>query len=565
MANAPSVLFEGLVIADTYEIERPLGRGGMGEVWLAKHRRLAGKQVAIKVLHLGATGANSEVLARFKREAEIAARLEHPNIVQVLDFNTLPSGEPFLVMEVLKGEPLAARLRNGALPLAEVQAIVRQAGSALAAAHAAGVVHRDLKPDNLFVVPTALGDQVKVLDFGISKLADSQTVQTTDSVLIGTPLYMSPEQALGQNRDITAQSDIFSLGSICYELLTGTAPFQADNIAKVVFRIAYEPHASLAAAAPHLPPHIVKAVDRALAKKREERTPDVSTFVLEFTGQPLGQVLQQPLRDSGRGLLTPGAQVNESMMGAATVTPSTGRASQPPPVAPEEGFGPTLASGSVAKPVVAPPGPVVAPVAAPVPAPADPRLVPAPKPKGALMVGSLLAAVLVTGLMWVVFGRTPPVVPGAAVDAGAPVAVVVAPLPVAAVDAGAQVVEAAVDAGAPAVVAAAVVDAGAVAIATRPVEPKDGPLSAEDQAVVDEVEALLAAGKYDELGTRFGARSVGGRGARKRYYTALVAAQCQRHDLSKVNQALAHLQESHPLAAKIARARCHQAWPDFGP
>ncbi|HEY1086779.1 MAG TPA: serine/threonine-protein kinase, partial [Archangium sp.] len=286
MSDSAPLLAPGVLVGETWEIERQLGRGGMGEVWLAKNRRLAGKQVAIKVLHVDRQ-LPQEALARFKREAEIAARLEHPNIVQVLDFDTLPTGQPFLVMEFLKGTSLALRARGRTMDLPQVSNVMRQVGAALQAAHRAGVVHRDLKPENIFLVPTAAGDQVKVLDFGISKLSDSNTVQTTDSVLIGTPLYMSPEQALGQNSEVSPQSDLFSLGSICYELFTGQAPFVADNIAKVVFRIAYEKHAPLATLRPDLPRTAVEAVEHALEKERQRRTPDIDTFVHELTGLPL--------------------------------------------------------------------------------------------------------------------------------------------------------------------------------------------------------------------------------------------------------------------------------------
>jgi eukaryotic-like serine/threonine-protein kinase len=229
----------GTLIADTYEITGLLGRGGMGEVWAAKHRRLPGKQVAIKVLHLSGPTLSADTLARFRREAEIATRIGHPNIVEVHDFNTLPDGTPYLVLELLQGESLANRLRFP-MELEEARLIMRQVGSALQAAHAHGVVHRDLKPDNIFLVAEERGALVKVLDFGISKIVDSGTVQTQDAVLIGTPAYMSPEQALGENRALGPQSDVFALGAIAYEMLAGKPPFAAPSIAQIVFKIAYD-------------------------------------------------------------------------------------------------------------------------------------------------------------------------------------------------------------------------------------------------------------------------------------------------------------------------------------
>jgi serine/threonine protein kinase len=334
--SAESKLSPGVVIAETYEVERLLGGGGVGEVWLAKHRRVAGKQVAIKVLHLDSAAAGDLVI-RFRREAEIAARLEHPHIVQVLDFDTLPSGEPYLVMEYLKGVTLAAYARRGQVSLEKVQDIMRQVGGALEAAHAIGVVHRDLKPDNIFLVTTSVGDQVKVLDFGISKLVDSRSLETQESALIGTPIYMSPEQALGLNKEISAQSDVFSLGSIAYELLTGTPPFVADNIARVVFRVAYEPHAPLAALRPDLPESVVSAVEHALQKDRALRTADVVAFVAEFTGRPLGT---PPLQgEKVPGLFAPGMEVTESLAGGSTM------ASKPKAPHPDEVATPWSAAG----------------------------------------------------------------------------------------------------------------------------------------------------------------------------------------------------------------------------
>ncbi|HEY1089000.1 MAG TPA: serine/threonine-protein kinase, partial [Archangium sp.] len=243
--------------------------------------------------------------------------------------------QPFLVMEFLKGTSLALRARDRTMDLPQVSNVMRQVGAALQAAHRAGVVHRDLKPENIFLVPTAAGDQVKVLDFGISKLSDSNTVQTTDSVLIGTPLYKSPEQALGQNSEVSAQSDLFSLGSIVYELFTGQAPFVADNIAKVVFRIAYEKHAPLGSLRPDLPRTAVEAVEHALEKDRSRRTPDIDTFVHELTGVALEKVNE----DETSGVYRPGMAVTPSLDSGATRTPSAQPVPpvQAPPPSPMDG------------------------------------------------------------------------------------------------------------------------------------------------------------------------------------------------------------------------------------
>jgi serine/threonine-protein kinase len=191
-------------------------------------------------------------------------------------------------MEYLRGESLAHRLKRGVLTLDEVQTLVVQVGSALYTAHRGGVVHRDLKPENLFLVATPTGVQVKVLDFGISKLVGSNTLKTSDSIIIGTPQYMSPEQASAEHDRITGQSDLFSLATVCFEALTGRNPFAASTLARVVYLVAIEPSPSLRAEGLGLPGHVIDAVDRALAKQPEDRQPDVAAFVQAFSGVGLG-------------------------------------------------------------------------------------------------------------------------------------------------------------------------------------------------------------------------------------------------------------------------------------
>ncbi|MFY0580869.1 serine/threonine-protein kinase [Cystobacter fuscus] len=262
----------GSILRDTYEIVSLLGTGGMGKVFLARHLRLPGKQVAVKVL-LSDEEVTADQYARFRREAEITSRLGHPNIVGVLDFHG-PEGEggaPFLVLEHLSGETLSRRLKKGPLPLPEALFVARQIGAALHAAHQAGVIHRDLKPGNVFLVPTESWDvadyQVKLLDFGISKLVSAQTVRTQDDVLMGTPRYMSPEQARGQNTKVDARSDLFALGVIVYEMLSGKSPFADESVVGILYRIVNEPVDPLAAICPHLPASVCAAVDKALSKQ----------------------------------------------------------------------------------------------------------------------------------------------------------------------------------------------------------------------------------------------------------------------------------------------------------
>ncbi|RJS18764.1 serine/threonine protein kinase [Corallococcus sp. H22C18031201] len=316
----------GTILRQTYEIESVLGRGGMGTVHLARHLRLPGKQVAIKVLHHSAS-LPADIPVRFRREAEIASRLAHPNIVEVLDFDTLEDGSPFMVMEYLRGESLSRRLRKQKrLPLQDTLVLAREMGSALQAAHRAGVVHRDLKPGNVFLIPTEAGGrvtvQVKLLDFGISKILDSQTVQTLDAVLMGTPQYMAPEQALGHNSSVDARTDLFAFGCIVYEMLAGRGPFAGDSVAELMYQIVHEPPADLSTLAPELPESVVAALLHALQKKPEDRPADASTFIAELTGTPLE--LRAPASPALRPITTPrAAPPSEPVAPAASPTPVT--------------------------------------------------------------------------------------------------------------------------------------------------------------------------------------------------------------------------------------------------
>jgi hypothetical protein len=280
----------GTVLAGTYGIQRLLGKGGMGAVWEARHLRLEGKRVAIKVLH-AEVASDAESLLRFRREAQIASRLGHPNIVQVIDFNELSDGTQYLVLEYLEGESLADRLSRGPLPVDQTMALVRQVGSALHATHRENIVHRDLKPHNIFLCMTETGGYVtelaKVLDFGISKMRDSQTVKTQTNTVLGTPQYMAPEQARGEHDLVDARTDIFALGAIVYEMLAGRPAFQGANIPEVMFKVVFEEPPNLAQLVPSLEPAIAGAVHRALAKKRDERFGDVSELIEALTGDPL--------------------------------------------------------------------------------------------------------------------------------------------------------------------------------------------------------------------------------------------------------------------------------------
>ena len=288
--QATGALIGAVLVDGSYRVERLIGEGGMGAVYEARHLRVD-KRVAVKVMARD-LASNPEALARFHREAVVTSGLGHPHIVQVLDFSTTPTGEPFLVMEFLAGEDLDHRLRrSGIMPCANVVHIVKQVASALAATHAKGIVHRDLKPGNIYLLEVAgETDFVKVLDFGISKVRAATTKLTRDSSVIGTPNYMSPEQAKGQVEDIDERTDQWALACIAWECLAGQGPFVGENVPSILFQIVHEPPPALEAKVPGLPMGIEKVLLRGLAKNKNDRFASVSDFALALESAVAGHV-----------------------------------------------------------------------------------------------------------------------------------------------------------------------------------------------------------------------------------------------------------------------------------
>lgn len=227
----------GAVLAGKYRVERVLGQGGMGVVVEALQLDLD-RRVALKFLRTSALPEKNSALTRFEREARTIARLRGEHVVQVYDVGRLEHGEPFIVMELLAGEDLSAVLdREQRVPVPTAIDYVLQACEAMAEAHVAGVIHRDLKPANLFLTTRADGRPLlKVLDFGISKLLSETTSLNLTSGVLGSPLYMSPEQ-LASSKDIDHRTDVWSLGTILYELICGTPAFQAEGLTQVCARI----------------------------------------------------------------------------------------------------------------------------------------------------------------------------------------------------------------------------------------------------------------------------------------------------------------------------------------
>jgi serine/threonine protein kinase len=277
-----SVLSPGFIVDGTYRVVRVIGAGAMGEVYEATHARLAGRY-AIKVLQ-ARYAAHAEVLERFRREAEITSSLRHPNIVHIMDFNRLPDGAPYLVMEYLEGLDLAARLdQTGPPPLDEVVVLIGQIASALEAVHSRGVVHRDLKPGNVCLVPL-LGQRrsvVKVVDFGMSKIRAAAGPITRERALIGTAGYMAPEQAQGKIDQVDARADQFALGVMAFEMLGGRPPFDGDDETAILYQIVHHPTPPLVLAHPATPSRqsaLGAVVARAMEKDKHRRFPSILAF-----------------------------------------------------------------------------------------------------------------------------------------------------------------------------------------------------------------------------------------------------------------------------------------------
>jgi eukaryotic-like serine/threonine-protein kinase len=274
-----------------YRVTALIGEGGMGVVYSAEHPTI-GRRAAVKILRPGLT-ENVEITKRFFNEARAANAIRHPGIVEVFDSGTLASGVSYIVMELLEGESLAARLRRiGRFGPLEARAIVAQTASALAAAHAAGIVHRDLKPDNLFLVPDyreTSSELVKVLDFGIAKLgldaSRSISVKTRTGSVMGTPAYMSPEQCRG-TKEVDHRADIYALGVILYEMVCGRPPFVSEGFGEMVHLHISEPPPPPRSLVPGIPQDLERVILWCLAKDPEQRLGSMTELQAALSGRP---------------------------------------------------------------------------------------------------------------------------------------------------------------------------------------------------------------------------------------------------------------------------------------
>jgi eukaryotic-like serine/threonine-protein kinase len=387
----------------SYQVVGKIAEGGMGVVYRAHHPML-GKVAAIKVL-LPEFSANQDIVNRFFNEARAATAIRHPGIVEIYDFGYLPNGMGYIVMEFLDGEPLARRMaQQGRLDERTALSIIRGSASALAAAHAKGIVHRDLKPDNIFLVPDPdmpTGERPKLLDFGIAKLADNQrpgehSARTRTGAVMGTPTYMSPEQCRGAGH-VDHRSDIYSLGCILYEMLTGRPPFVAEGVGEIIGAHLFFPPTPPTQLVPTISAQAEALTMQLLAKKPEERVQSaaelarmlgfgsapamVPTVAGTYPGQPVATLTPTTLSGSAGAQQTvpPAAKKSKAGLFAAlggvavaggvaiALTMGGGNAGTETEAAPK-----TTAPAPAPVPA---PDPVPDPVPVPVPAP-DPAPVP---------------------------------------------------------------------------------------------------------------------------------------------------------------------------------------------
>ena len=262
----------GTWVTPSVRIERPLGEGGMGSVWVAHHTTLDAR-VAVKLISQRLDARHELARKRFEREARIAAKLQHPHVIQIYDHGITEDGVPYIVMELLEGETLAARLRRvGQLSARETEMLVSQLAKVLTMAHETGVVHRDLKPDNVFLLESDYELFVKVLDFGIAKQTEADVLGelTHTGALVGTPLYMSPELLMG-DREVDRRADLWGLAVMAYHSLTGRLPFQGETLAALGVSVNEGVFAPASALAADVGPEIDAWFKVALCRKADLR------------------------------------------------------------------------------------------------------------------------------------------------------------------------------------------------------------------------------------------------------------------------------------------------------
>ncbi len=314
----------GEIVGGRYEIVRLIGKGGMGAIYEVRNTRL-GRAFALKVLR-GDAAHDDGMLARFRREADVIARLKHPNIVEVIDWEELADGSPAMVLEYLRGEDLGRRIQGRPMPWPDLAVFADQMLAALSVAHGHGIVHRDLKPQNVFLAADDAGEErVKLLDFGISKIRDSQSLVTTDARLLGTPAYMAPEQAQGKLDEIGTHTDVWAMGTILQEMATGELAFLAPSLPAILYQICHGAPSPIVERRPDAPPAFVDLVGQALAPAIDQRIGDATVLrrrlreaLRDVAGARLSDLTPIPSRPSSSGRAK---RVTGALLATAAHTP----------------------------------------------------------------------------------------------------------------------------------------------------------------------------------------------------------------------------------------------------
>jgi|GEM_PF-2500577 len=293
------------ILSQRYELLSFLGRGGMSEVWKARHIHLD-KLVAIKLLNRDLLG-KQEFQARFKQEAQIASKLNHPNICAVSDFGFTEDGTPFIVMEFLEGESLASVLKRiERLPVGASLLIAKHTMQGLQAAHSIGVVHRDIKPGNIYLVKEKGGTRIsKILDFGISKMVSGGKTDlglTTTGTLLGTAFYLSPEQIM-ESRTVDHRTDIYACGAVLYKMITGKVPFHGENFGEVAVKVVNDPLIDPRNLVAGLPGNVAKIIKKCMEKEARLRYADAGECL-----QDIEKALEEFQGDTIEALYKPGIE-----------------------------------------------------------------------------------------------------------------------------------------------------------------------------------------------------------------------------------------------------------------
>ncbi len=386
----------GSVVRGKYRLVAQIGQGGMGTVYKALH--LAFDEMrALKVMSPQLM-SDDLFVKRFKHEAVITRKLQHPNAVRVDDIDEAEDGRPFIVMEFIEGRSLKNLIRDeGPLPVPRVCAIIKQVASALDAAHSINMIHRDIKPENIVLIQGPQGEQAKVLDFGIAKMKEARRAAgasltlTETGMVIGTPQYMSPEQAMGMRGDqLDGRSDLYSLGVVMYQMLTADLPFKAETTMEMILAHLQKPPAPITLAHPelHLPEPIIALTMRLLEKAREQRPANARALIEEIEAVERGDVSTPTLPPTQR------LSVSDMMRAAP--------AARPAPAAPRGA--PTIQGPQPKAPVELPATPSVEPPR-PVAVPPPVAVQPQKSSQVGLWIGIAVLAVVLGGGGWYFLGR----------------------------------------------------------------------------------------------------------------------------------------------------------------